>query len=695
MPRDPRHDCLFEPIRIGPKTLRNRFYQVPHCCGFGSEKPLHQAHFRGMKAEGGWGAICTEYCAVSPDSDETPFISARLWDDDDLRALALTCDLAHEHGALAGCELHHSGAHCPRRQYRLPAVAPSQLASDYLLVVPKAMEKDDIRRIQADWIAAARRARTAGFDLVYVYGAHSYLPIQFLSSYYNKRTDEYGGSLPNRARFWLETLELVRDAVGHDCAIVSRLSVETLGPYGVDIDEGLEFVRLADHLVDLWDVCVGSATEWSKDSGASSLYEAGWQLEWTGRVREATAKPIVGVGRLTNPDQMAEIVSSGVWDVIGAARPSIADPFLPRKVEEGRYDDIRECIGCNVCIPKADPGGNIGCTQNATAGEEYRRGWHPERFEPAANRDRDVLVVGSGPAGMECAIVLGKRGFRRVHLVDAEPEIGGQLRWVTRLPGRGEWARLLNWREIQLSKLRNVEVLRGLRLSAQDVREYGAELVVVATGARWAGNGLNRVTHQPIEGADAALPHILTPEQVMVEGKLVPGQRVLVYDGEGYYTAVGLAEKIAADGYDVELATCFHEVGPFLYETLEQDLLRRRMHASGIHERTGILLTSIAPGRVEATDEFDGPLEIDVDAVVLCTHRLSNEELYLELKSDEQALAAEGVEALYRIGDCVAPQLIADCIFDGHRLAREIDAADPATPLPFLRERPLATATGM
>ncbi|MCC6224586.1 MAG: FAD-binding protein [Thermoleophilia bacterium] len=695
MGRDPKHDVLFEPLRIGPKTLRNRFYQVPHCVGFGSEKPLHQARFRAMKAQGGWAAVCTEYCAISPDSDETPFISARLWDDDDARALAVTCELAHEHGALAGCELHHSGVHSPRRQYRLPALAPSQLASDYLLVVPKTMERSDIRRVQADWAAAARRAREAGFDIVYVYGAHSYLPMQFLSPFYNHRTDEYGGPFENRARFWLETLELVRDAVGADCAIATRIAVDALGPYGVELDEGLAFVRAADHLVDLWDVNVGSALEWSKDSGASSLFPEGWQLEWTGRVREATAKPIVGVGRLTSPDRMAEIVASGVWNVIGAARPSIADPFLPRKIEEGRYDEIRECIGCNVCIPKSDPGGNVGCTQNATAGEEYRRGWHPERFERAANADRDVLVVGAGPAGMECAIVLAKRGLRRVHLADAEAEIGGIMRWVPRLPGRGEWARVLNWRSIQLGKLRNVELLTGLRLDARGVREYGAEIVVCATGARWAGDGLNRVTHRPIPGADASLPHVLTPEQIMVEGKRPPGRRVVVYDGEGYFVAPGLAEKLAADGYAVQLVTCLEEISPFSHETLEQKLLVRRMHRAGIGLRTGILLTAVGPGGAVGTDELGDPVELDADAVVLVTQRLSNEALYLELRADPAALAAEGIEAVYRIGDCVAPQLIADCIFDGPRLAREIDAADPATPLPFLRERPLATATGM
>jgi dimethylamine/trimethylamine dehydrogenase len=638
--------------------------------------------------------VCTEYCAISPDSDEAPFISARLWDDDDVRALAVMCDMAHEQGALAGCELHHSGVHCPRRQYRLPAIGPSQLGSEYLHVVPKAMEKDDIRRVQADWAKAAERARDAGFDIVYVYGAHSYLPMQFLSPFYNKRTDEYGGSLENRARFWCETLELVRQAVGDDCAVASRLSVDALSPSGIEIDEALEFIRLADHLVDLWDVNVGSALEWSKDSGASSLFAAGWQLPWTSRAREATAKPIAGVGRLTNPDQMAEIVQSGVWDIIGAARPSIADPFLPQKIEEGRYDEIRECIGCNVCIPKSDPGGNIGCTQNATAGEEYRRGWHPERFEPAANRDRDVLVLGAGPAGMECAIVLGKRGFRRVHLVDAAPEIGGIMRWVPALPGRGEWARVLNWRAIQLEKLRNVEVITSVCCTAQSVREYGAEIVVVATGARWASDGLNCMTHAPVAGADASLPHVLTPEQVMVEGKLPPGRRVLVFDGEGYYMAPGLAERLAADGYEVDLVTCLHELAPFCYETLEQALLRKRMHEAGIGMHEHVLLESIEPGDVRASDEFGDPLRFEADAVVLVTQRLSNEELFLELKSDEDALTAEGIEAVYRIGDCVAPQLIADCIFDGHRLGREIDEADPAVPLPYLRERPLAAATG-
>jgi dimethylamine/trimethylamine dehydrogenase len=388
---------------------------------------------------------------------------------------------------------------------------------------------------------------------------------------------------------------------------------------------------------------------------------------------------------------MAEVVRSGKADVIGAARPSIADPFLPRKIEEGRYGEIRECTGANVCIAKGDTTHHLGCIQNATAGEEYRRGWHPERFERAANADRDVLVVGAGPAGMECAIVLGKRGFRRVHLVEAEEELGGSMRWVPELPGLGEWGRVVNWRRVQLDKLRNVEVLTGMRLDVQGVREYGAEIVICATGARWAADGLNAFTRGPIPGADAALPHVLTPEQMMLAGKRPPGGRVVVYDGDGYFMAAGLAEKLALEGFQVELVTGLEQIAPLCDETLEGPLLRARLHELGIRFHRDTTVQAVAPGGVSAS-ELGARIELEADAIVLVTQRVSNEEIYLELKADEDALAAEGVEALYRIGDCVAPRTIADAIFDGHRLAREIDCENPAVPLPHKRERMLVAA---
>jgi dimethylamine/trimethylamine dehydrogenase len=679
--RDARFDILFEPVQIGPKTLRNRFYQVPHCTGFGVEKPWSQAAHRAVKAEGGWAAVCTEYCTVSPDADETPFISARMWDDHDLRHLKVMCDAAHAHGSLAGVELSHSGAHGENGETRLPPPAPSQITSDYSNITPKAMEQLDIDRIVSDWVRAAIRSRDAGFDIVYVYGGHSYLLGQMLSPFYNQRTDDYGGSLENRARMWIETLRAVRGAVGSDCAIACRVAVSAAGGPGVELDEGLEFVRIADHLVDLWDVHIGSILEWSKDSGASRFFTEGWQLEWTGHVREATQKPIVGVGRLTTPVRMAAIIESGVWDLIGAARPNIADPFLPEKIRTGRLDDIRACIGCNMCISKGDVRRHIGCTQNATAGEEHRRGWHPERFDTARNADSEVLVVGAGPAGMECAIVLGRRGMRRVRLVDAAGEPGGVTRWIPRLPGLAEWDRLRTWRLGQLAKLPSVEIETGVRLDAAGVRAAGADLVVIATGAEWAGDGRNGVTRGPIPGADPALPHILTPEQVMLEGKRPPGPRVLVLDCEGYFMGAGMAELLRSQGHEVELMTSCEKIAPLCDETLEGPLLRRHLHDLGIHMRAETWLTRIEPGGVAAETELGEEFELEADAVVLVTQRVSHERLYLEL-------TAGGVEGVHRIGDCVAPRLLADAIWDGHRMGREIDSPDPSRPLPHLRERP-------
>jgi dimethylamine/trimethylamine dehydrogenase len=680
--RDPRHDILFEPVRIGPKTLRNRFFQVPHCTGFGSDEPSTQARFRATKAEGGWAAVCTEICAVHPEADRAPQPVARLWDEDDVRNLSLLCDEVHAFDSLVGVELFHPGPHVEGNLSREPPGAPSQIPSEvYPMTYPRELSRAEIREVQGFHAAAARRAVSAGFDIVYVYGAHGYLPLQFLSPFYNKRTDEYGGSrLENRARFFLETLDAVRAAVDGACAVACRVAIDARGPAGIEVEEAVEFVRLADHLVDLWDINVSSAAEGWNDMSPARLFPEAHQLEWQGRIREATAKPIVGVGRFTDPDLMADVVRSGRLDLIGAARPSISDPFLPRKIEDGRYDEIRGCIGCNICLARALGVVHIACTQNPTAGEEYRRGWHPERFERARNADREVLVVGAGAAGMECALTLAKRGIRRVYLVDAAPDVGGYAALAACLPGLAEWSRLVEWRRGQLTKLPNVEVVTGLELDADQVRTYGAPLVVCATGARWVEDGLNHVTHRPIDGAD--LPQVRTPEHVLA-GELPPGRTALVYDCEGYFMGVGMAEVLAAQGKSVRLVTPLSVVAPFLDRTLEGRPVRERLASLGVELEADTQLTQVVDGGA-LLRRYGADRMVEADGAVLVTARRSNDALCRSLLDDRGPL-----EAVYAIGDCIAPRLIADCIFDGHRLAREIDTADPARPLPYLRERRL------
>lgn len=698
----PEHDVLFEPLQLGPKLLKNRFYQTPHCTGFGSDLPATQAYHRGVKAEGGWAAVSIEWCSIHPEADEKPAGGAHIWDDHDVRNLSLTTEKIHEHDALAGIELGYNGPNVTNFESRLAARGPSQIPSDtFYYSSCYAIDEQELGELQGFYVTAALRARAAGFDIINVMGSHgACAPQQFLMPYYNKRADGYGGSFRNRARFSLELLEQVKEAVGDDCAVTTRFCIDSLHEDDQGIraaEEGAAFIELADDLVDFWDLQVGGPTmaEWGEDAGPSRFFKENFQREWLRQVRPHTRKPIVGVGRFTNPDTMAAMIRSGELDIIGAARPSIADPHLPKKVEEGRVEDIRECIGCNICVSRHEQAATIVCTQNATTGEEYRRGWHPERFRPAANAENDVLVVGAGPAGMECALVLAKRGMRRVHLVDSAPEMGGSVNWISRLPGLAEWARVVTWRRLQLAKLPNATFIPNTALRSQDVLDYGAEIVVIATGSHWARDGLNGPSHAPIRGVDGH-PGVFTPEDIMLDERPLPGDRVVVYDCDGYFVGASLAEKLARDGCQVRLATPLATVAPFMEFTLEAT----RMH--GLLLELGVELVA-----AHAVDEFRGDvlslrhvrargapsISWETDALVLVTQRNSDDALYRELKGQPAALKDQGIVGLHRIGDCLVPRLIAEAVFDGHRLGVEIDTDDPAKPLPYIRERRVLGAT--
>jgi len=271
--------------------------------------------------------------------------------------------------------------------------------------------------------------------------------------------------------------------------------------------------------------------------------------------------------------------------------------------------------------------------------------------------------------------------------VESADTIGGRLRWTRTLPTLGDWGRITDYRSIQLQRRPTVEVITGRSMSAADVLEYGAEIVVVATGSRWRGDGVQPGELHPITGADNTLPHVLTPEQVMVDGKRPPGERVVVYDTDGYYVGPGIAEHLAGEGYDVHLVTTYPVVSPISDGTLEGPMLRRHLHEVGVTATRDVTITSFAEGKVVGCDEFERDWSLPTDALVLVTQQESNDSLYQQLVADQTALGEAGIAAVYRIGDASAPRMISEAIFDGHRLAREIDSADPATPAPYLRER--------
>jgi dimethylamine/trimethylamine dehydrogenase len=684
-----RYAVLFEPLKIGPKTMKNRFYKAPHCTGFGADRPGAQAALRGVAAEGGWAVVNTESCSVHPSSDEFPLASGRMWDDDDANNYGLMVREAHRHGALVGVELDHGGCHMTNFESRQRVGSVSGTNSDfnffmgcYELSIPQ------IHEVQDYYVQAAVRAANVGFDLINVYGGHTHaLPQLFLDPFYNKRTDEYGGTLENRARFWLQTLRKVRAAVGERCAVVVRIGIETLRSGGLAAEEGLQFIRWADSLVDLWDIQIGDIFA---DLPTSRFAASGYQTEWLKQVRAHTEKPIVGVGRFTEPDMMASLVKNGILDCIGAARPSIADPFIPNKILEGRTDDIRECIGCNMCIGRFGQSALIICTQNPTIGEEFRRGWHPERYTRAANADTEALVIGAGPAGLECAHVLAKRGLAKVYLADEARQLGGSLKGICALPGQAEWRRVAAYREGQLMKLDNVELLLDHALTADEVLESGIPTVIVATGSSWAGNGLNHLTHTPIPGAAAEVnPAILTPDHLMGESREIPAGPVVIYDTDGYYMAASLAEKLVREGRQVTIVTPHPSAAHFMKFTTELDRMNKHLRTLGVRVKVSTVLLEVSGTHLKLQDVWKAAAaeEAPFGALILVTQRVSRNGLYRELLARQADWSAHGIRQIFRIGDCVAPGLIADAVFDGHRLAREIDSPDPHQPLPFIRER--------
>lgn len=673
---------LFEPVRIGPVVAPNRFWQVPHCNGMGYRMPEALAAMRGQKAEGGWGVVCTEEVEIHPSSDLAPYLEGRLWGDEDGPALARMVEAVHAHGALAGIELVHSGTNSPNLFSRaVPLGARSMSATGGTGMEPvqaRAMTKRDLRDVRRWHRAAALRARDLGFDLVYCYAGHQLaLPMQFMSPRFNDRTDEYGGSLENRVRLFRELIEDAKDAVGDRCGIVARLAVdELLGADGIQAqEEGQAIVGLLAELPDCWDINVSG---WSNDSATSRFEKEGYQEPYSAVVKRHTTKPVVGVGRYTSPDAMVSAIRRGILDFIGAARPSIADPFLPEKVRTGRLDEIRECIGCNICVSADSKLVPIRCTQNPAMGEEWRRGWHAERV-PRARDPQPVLVLGAGPAGLECARVLGAQGHQ-VTLVEAREAVGGRVVREAALPGLAEWRRVVDWRVGQLRRLPTVEVLPGNRVTADDVLAFEARHVLVATGARWRRDGIGRGRWRALVGHD--LPGVHTPDDLM-DGAVLAGE-VVVYDNDHYYMGGVLAERLARQGARVRYVTPAPQVSWWTQFTLEQERIHRRLLELGVTLHVQATLEAIGPHEVLLRDHLHArDLACPRDHVVLVTDRLPDDALVHALAP---ALADGRLATLRALGDCDAPGIIAQAVFAGHLAAREF-TDPPADDVGFRVER--------
>ncbi|WP_170336976.1 FAD-dependent oxidoreductase [Ruegeria arenilitoris] len=667
-----QYSVLFEPVQIGPVMAKNRFYQVPHCNGLGHLRPQAEAAMRAMKAEGGWAVVSTQEAEIHPTSDLSPYSENRIWDERDIPALRLITNAVKDKGSLAAIQLAHNGHHAQNHLSRAPLLAPSEIALE--TAYPKqarAMDKSDIREFRKWHRAAARRSREAGFDIVYIYaGHHMTLPHHFLLPQFNDRSDEYGGSLENRVRLTRELLEETKEEVGEDCAVALRFAVdEMLGADGMQAqEEGRAVVELLSELPDLWDVNVA---DWSNDS-ATTRFEPrdGFQSSYVEFVKQVTSKPVVGVGRLTSPDLMVSLVKKGILDFIGAARPSIADPFLPNKIKEGRIEEVRECIGCNICVSSDSLGVPIRCTQNPTMGEEWRRKWHPEIIESRGKEDT-ALVVGSGPAGLECAMQLARRGYE-VTLAEAKLELGGRVLQESGLAGLSAWKRVADHRIYDLQQRGNAQLFTDSRLTAQEVVELETPNVFLATGATWRRDGRGKSAFRGVSMDSASL--VFTPDDIM-SGVVPEGGRIMVYDDDQGYLGGVLADHLAQAGQEVIFVSPASMVSPFTELTLEQTKVQRSLLEKGVRLALSQALSSVAPNQAILRCVYTGREQtFECDSVVLVTQRARETTLYDELRG----LADSPLTKLELIGDAANPGLIADAVYAGHMAARNLerDAGD-------------------
>ena len=684
MARNPAHDILFEPLAIGPVVAKNRFYQVPHCNGGGYRDPSAAAAMRGIKSEGGWGVIFTEQCEIHHSSEITPFIELRLWEDKDIPQLANMASSMKEHGALAGIQLAYSGINGPNLYTREVPLAPTALPIRTFTNDPvqaKALTKHDIRDLRRWYVNAFKRSKEAGFDLVCLYGAHGFGIFQhFLSPLTNHRTDEYGGSLENRARFVREVVADARDTIGDTMGITLRLSLhELIGQQGFTNTEVRDFIEMHSDLPDLWDLAHGS---WEDCSGPSRFKEEAAQQDLVAGIRALTSKPVVGVGRFTSPDVMVKQIRSGNLDFIGCARPSIADPFLPRKIEQGRPEDIRECIGCNICITGDMTMSLSRCTQNPTFMEEWRKGWHPEKIAPKGS-DTGVLVVGSGPAGLEAARALAERGYD-VTLTEKKSELGGRVSLECQLPGLSVWGRVRDYRLYQLSQKPNVQLYPDNTVDAAQILEAGIEHIVLATGASWRDDGVARqhVTGIPIH---ASMP-VFNPDDIM-NGQLPDNGNIVLYDDDHYYMGGVLAQLLAERGANVTLITPSAYVSEWSNNTLEQATIHQSLVEAGVTIVLNRGVIAVGADHVVSDCRYTGHTQtIEASAVVLVTSRVGNDAVYQDLLAQEAQWPDSGIRSVSLIGDAEAPGPIAWATYAGHRYARELDTPDLEDALPFKRE---------
>ncbi len=676
-----QYDALFQPLRIKNVTIRNRIMSTSHAPAYGENGmpgERYQAYHE-EKAKGGLGLDM--FGGSSTIAIECPptFGQLSVAEDRVIPYLQKMSERIHRHGAKTFCQISHSGRRTRwDRGNWLAPVAPSAIREPEHRPFPKEMEDWDFDRIRGDYVRAARRVKAGGLDGLELLYAGGHLMLQFWSPSANTRTDQYGGNLDNRMRFGFEVLEEIRQEVGEDYVLGVRITSDELIADGLAPVECLEIARklASSGYIDYLNIMTSQPRDWrsSSLSTLSMAFPSAPYLHLASAIKEAVNIPIFHAGKIADAATAARAVADGHLDMVAMTRAHMADPYFVKKLQEGREDDIRQCVGANYCIDRIYTGAEALCIQNPAMGREQTI---PQIVSPA-DKKKTVVVAGAGVAGLEAARVSAERGHRVV-LFEAAGETGGQINTAVKATWRSGLAGIPRWLDAQVRK-RGVDLRLNTPATAESVMAENPDVVIVATG------GL------PNKGAIEGIELAVSTWDIL-NGKVEPGENVLVFDDQGGHAAPSTAEFLATRGTKVEVATPERflgiEVGgtnfPIHFRELYKmgvvmtpDVRLTRVY------REGNQLVAVLRNEYTLTEE-----ERVIDQVVAEHGTLPKADLYFALKphstnrgeTDLRDLSEnkpqtlnknpDGKFQLFRVGDAVASRNIHAAIYDSLRLCKD------------------------
>ena len=646
---------LWTPLALGPVTVRNRIVFSAHLTNYARDgKPTEQhAAYYAARAAGGAGLIVTEEHSTHP----TDWPYEKLihgFHRDVIPGYRAITDAVHRHRVPIFAQINHNGGQASSMFSRLPVWAPSAVADPLFREVPKAVTRSEIDEIVAGYAQVAQHCAEGGFDGIELQCSHSSIVRGFLSPATNRRTDEYGGSIFNRARLMIDIVAAVRHAIGSNLALGVRICGDELIEGGTTIDDAVEVARLVEATgqVDYINTSIGVATASLFMIEASMHIPPGYAMFIPSAIRKAVDLPVVGVGRFKDPLQAERALAEGHCDLVGVVRGQIADADFAAKAKAGATDDIRLCLSCNQeCVGRMGLNRWLGCIENPKTGKEaveMRDVRHPAAH---LSSHKSVLIIGAGPGGLQAAIAAARCGHS-VTVFEKERHAGGQVRLAASVPNRAEFGDMIRNQLTECRRL-GVKFEYGVSVWPGLIAERKPDHVIVATGAEpqrpwWVPADADQVVDV----------------RAVLDGSASPSGEVVVIDELGFHQATSVAELLADRGCNVEIVTNGMVVGQDLGITLDMENWWMRASAKGIVQSTDLVAMGMGePAQRRVLNLLHHPTGTNVtrspDWVVLAVPGNPVEWLYNDLK-------AAGV-SVERVGDCVAPRRAHAAVIEGER----------------------------